>query len=195
MIRLILFWIAIASDALMILGLAVSIWLPKYRFWPPPSNTSWQYWLSWITITLASVSVPIVGFLDWESMGAIHWARYFLGAVMLIITAVLLIWSVETLSLHQSLGNKGKLVETGPYRYSRNPQYVALVLLYISVILITSSLLALISGVLLCLVYAATPFSEESWLQDEFGEDYTEYKERVPRFLGFASSEGRGQSD
>lgn len=147
MIKLILFWVAMLSDASMIMGRAVGIWLPKYRIWPSPSNSSWQYWLAWITITLASVSVPIVGTMDWGNMGAIHWTRYLLGAALLLIAAFLLIWSIKTLSLNQSLGNKGKLVKTRSYRYSCNPQYVALILLYISVILITNSLLALISGV------------------------------------------------
>ncbi|MHA2065129.1 MAG: methyltransferase family protein, partial [Candidatus Thorarchaeota archaeon] len=77
----------------------------------------------------------------------------------------------------------GKLITTGPYEYTRNPQYLGLILFYIAVILVTSSYLALWTGSLLILMYAATPLSEEPWLEDLFGEEYREYIKVVPRFI------------
>jgi protein-S-isoprenylcysteine O-methyltransferase Ste14 len=32
-------------------------------------------------------------------------------------------------------------------------------------------------------MYAATPLSEEPWLEDLFGEEYREYIKVVPRFI------------
>ncbi|MHA2080659.1 MAG: methyltransferase family protein [Candidatus Thorarchaeota archaeon] len=75
-------------------------------------------------------------------------------------------------------------IDTGPYQYTRNLQYLVLILFYISVILITSSYFALLSGTLLILMYAITPLSEEPWLVDQFGEVYRECCIRIPRFFG-----------
>ncbi|MHA2025852.1 MAG: methyltransferase family protein [Candidatus Thorarchaeota archaeon] len=183
----ILFYIVLFADIILLLGLVFSILFPQYRIWPPPSKTSWQYWASWIFITIASVGVPLVGFLDWDSLGPIHWIRFFIGGIIIPISSILAFWGLRTLSIHQSLGLEGELVTAGPYQYSRNPQYLALILFYISMILITSSYFAFISGILLILMYAITPLSEEPWLEDQFGEAYIEYRKSVSRFLGFSS--------
>jgi protein-S-isoprenylcysteine O-methyltransferase Ste14 len=185
----ILFNIVLLSDILLLLGVAFSVGFPRYRIWPPPSKNSWQYWISWIFITIASIGVPIIGLLDWESLGPIHWIRFVVSGLLILVFALLIYWGVRALSLHQSLGLEGKLISSGPYRYTRNPQYLALILFYISVILITSSYLAFLTGSLLVLMYAITPLSEEPWLEDLFGVEYLEYRKRVPRFVGLRSAE------
>jgi protein-S-isoprenylcysteine O-methyltransferase Ste14 len=184
---LILFNIVVIADIILLLGLGVSILFPQYRIWPPPSKTSWQYWTSWIFITIASVGVPLIGVIDWESLGPIHWIRFFIGGFIILISTILAYWGLKTLSLHQSLGLEGEFVTAGPYQYIRNPQYLALILFYISIILITSSYFAFLSGTLLILMYAITPLSEEPWLENHFGEVYIGYCKRVPRFLGLHS--------
>jgi len=185
----ILIYTVLLSDILLLLGVAFSVGFPRYRIWPPPSRSSWQYWTSWIFITISSVGVPVIGLLDWESLGPIHWARFVVGGLLTLVFAFLIYWGVRTLSLHQSLGLKGKLITTGLYKYTRNPQYLALILFYISVILVTSSYLAFLTGSLLILMYAITPLSEEPWLEALFGVEYLEYRERVPRFVGLRSAE------
>jgi len=185
---LILFYIVLISDIFLLLGLGVSILFPRYRIWPPPSRTSWQYWASWIFITVSSVGVPLVGIFDWDSLGPLHWIRFVIGGLLIPTSVILAFWSLRTLSLHQSLGLEGEFVTVGPYHYTRNPQYLALILFYISVILITSSYFALLSGTLLILMYAITPLSEEPWLENQFGEAYRKYCKSIPRFLGFRSA-------
>ncbi|MHA2263465.1 MAG: methyltransferase family protein [Candidatus Thorarchaeota archaeon] len=113
-----------------------------------------------IFITISSVGVPIIGLLDWESLGPIHWVRFVVGELLILVFAFLIYWGVRTLSFYQSLGLKGKLITTGPYKYTRNPQYIALILFYISVILVSSSYLAFLTGSLLILMYTITPLSE-----------------------------------
>jgi protein-S-isoprenylcysteine O-methyltransferase Ste14 len=179
----ILFYAVLLSDIILLLGVAFSVGVPKFRIWPPPGKNSWQYWASWIFISISSVGVPVIGILDWDSFGPIHWARFVVGGVLILVFAVLTYWGIRTLSIHQSMGLEGKLITTGPYEYTRNPQYLGLILFYIAVILVTSSYLALWTGSLLILMYAATPLSEEPWLEDLFGEEYREYIKVVPRFI------------
>ncbi len=181
---LVLYYVVLIAEIILLLGLALSISVPQHRIWPPPSKNSWQYWASWFFILVASVGVPIVGVLDWESLGPIHWIRIPIGIAVIAFSATLSVWAIRTLSMHQSLGLTGKLVSDGPYRYSRNPQYVALILFYLSFILITASYMELVSGVLLSAMYALTPLSEEPWLKQQFGQEYKEYCRRVHRFIG-----------
>jgi protein-S-isoprenylcysteine O-methyltransferase Ste14 len=76
------------------------------------------------------------------------------------------------------------LVTTGVYRFSRNPIYVGLTLIYLGVTLLTDSLVAL---VLLPLVLIFIRFGvierEERYLEIKFGEAYREYKGRVRRWI------------
>ncbi|MHA2356525.1 MAG: methyltransferase family protein [Candidatus Thorarchaeota archaeon] len=187
-----LFYTVLLSDVILLLGVAFSVGFPKYRIWPPPGKNSWQYCASWIFISISSVGVPVIGLLDWESLGQIHWTRFAVGGVLILVFVYLIYWGIRTLSIHQSIGLEGKLITTGPYEYTRNPQYLGLILFYIAVILVTSSYLALLTGSLLILMYAVTPFSEEPWLEDLFDKEYREYMKRVPRFIGVRSVKEEG---
>ena len=91
------------------------------------------------------------------------------------------------LSVHQSLGLKGKLMTKGPYRYSRDPQYLGFLLVCTGFILVTYSILGLIAGIIIASVFVILPFSEEPWLKNQFGDEYVEYYKRIPRFIGLRS--------
>ncbi len=182
-----LYTIVLLSEVLILLGLAVSILVPKYRIWPPPSKNSWQYWVTWISVSIAYVGVPAVGILDWDSLGASTSFRFLLGGGVIVSSTGLFLWGIRTLGWYQSQGLEGGLVTEGPYRYTRNPQYLALILFYAAVILITNSFMALVSGSLFIIDFAIVPFSEEPWLRTRFGTVYEEYCEHVPRFLGIRS--------
>lgn len=76
------------------------------------------------------------------------------------------------------------IVSSGPYRYSRNPIYVGLVLVY-------AGLAALFGGpwcwLLLPVAIAVLHFGvirrEEAYLERRFGDDYRAYRGRVRRWL------------
>jgi protein-S-isoprenylcysteine O-methyltransferase Ste14 len=91
---------------------------------------------------------------------------------------------MRALSDHQTLGLQGELITNGPYRYSRNPQYVAEIVTFLSVVLITNSLLAAVICALVVLWFLLAPLAEEPWLARQFGERFDDYRRRVPRFLG-----------
>lgn len=77
-----------------------------------------------------------------------------------------------------------KLVTTGPYRYSRNPMYVSLTLLQLGIGLIMGSawvLLALIP--VLLIMNRGVITREESYMTDQFGQRYLDYKTAVRRWL------------
>ena len=77
-----------------------------------------------------------------------------------------------------------KLVVTGPFRYTRNPIYLAWAFM-ISGVAIYTNLLALFIIMLLFMatVHFGIVLGEESKLVKRFGKQYLEYKKKVPRWI------------
>lgn len=182
-----LFAIVLAGNFLLLLCIVISILFPKHRIWPPPEKNSWQQWISWISFTISMFGVPLLGILDFESVGSGHWPRFLVGGLAILIGFGIDIWGTRTLTAQQSLGARGKVVTGGPYRFTRNPQYVGFILIYAGIVLISYSLMALVTGLFLILNFFILPFSEEPWLKQLYGEPYIEYCEKVPRFIGVRS--------
>ena len=79
-----------------------------------------------------------------------------------------------------------KLVCKGPYSYSRNPMVFGALSLYFSFAIFLNSLLCLISVfILVIVVFCYLIFSEEKRLLKDFGEDYQDYKNKVPMLFPF----------
>ena len=76
------------------------------------------------------------------------------------------------------------LVTEGPFRYSRNPIYVALTLLYVGVALLINALwiLLLVVPALVVLRYGVIA-REEAYLTRKFGDAYRQYTAQVRRWL------------
>jgi protein-S-isoprenylcysteine O-methyltransferase Ste14 len=76
------------------------------------------------------------------------------------------------------------LVAKGPYRYTRNPIYIGLIILYFGLAVMLTSMwgLLLLIPVLIVLQRGVVE-REEAYLQEKFGEAYRLYQARVPRWL------------
>jgi protein-S-isoprenylcysteine O-methyltransferase Ste14 len=178
-----LYVISVLSNSLIIVGALFSYFFPEKRIWPPPGGDSWQFYLTWTLVYIGMFSTPILGILDWGTLYPFSFESTIFGLIFIIIGLTFALWAVKTLSIHQSQGLKGRLVIKGPYRYSRNPQYVGFILFYLGVILITTSKMSLVTSCLVILGFLVAPLSEELWLLERFGDEYKEYLENVRRFL------------
>jgi len=87
-----------------------------------------------------------------------------------------------------------QLVTEGPYRRSRNPLYLARLLVLIGLAILLSSLgLAVLSvGLFLLLELVIVP-REESRLAIRYGAKYIDYRNTVPRWIALRPTEGRGR--
>jgi protein-S-isoprenylcysteine O-methyltransferase Ste14 len=76
------------------------------------------------------------------------------------------------------------LVQSGPFRLTRNPAYVGWTLIYLGLTLLAGGrwALLLLPGVLVA-VDRGVILREERYLEERFGSDYREYRGRVRRWL------------
>ena len=112
-----------------------------------------------------------------------------LGASVILCGTALVAWTIFLFKT-QGQGTPNPIlppkvfVVSGPYRFSRNPMALGglLILLGEAAIYYSPSLLGLATlyGVV---VYFNAMFIEEPELRERFGEPYTDYLERVPRFF------------
>ena len=76
------------------------------------------------------------------------------------------------------------LVQDGPFRYSRNPGYLSLTMLYAGIAILRNALWAiLLLPLVLYVIQREVIEREERYLERTFGEEYLAYKARVRRWV------------
>jgi protein-S-isoprenylcysteine O-methyltransferase Ste14 len=164
-------------------SLGLSIARPDLRIWPPPSSHSWQFVYNGILAYTALLGVVVLGIIDWNGFIFDGWARFAVGALLVASGGSFALWGFLTLGVHASQGLGGNLVATGPYRYSRNPQYIGTIPVLLGYAILCNSALTLVAAVLASIWFALIPFAEEPWLRDRLGAAYKDYSTKVPRYL------------
>ncbi len=148
---------------------------PRFRVWPP-----------------VSIAVPWgIGFIVGRALGE----EGGLGAEATLsgwlCIAAFAVWNGWCLALFARAGtgllpgqSTTGLLTTGPYRLSRNPLYVGLLVLYVGAALVAHSLGAL---VLVPIAWAGLHWGavlpEERYLAAELGAPYEAYRGRIRRWL------------
>ncbi len=141
---------------------------------------------------------PIYFFVALVAMFALHYllpVTLLRGAVWLYLGVALIgggvLFIVVSARLFDKLGTTIKpfeestaLVVTGPFKYSRNPMYLGMVgvLMGLAVVLGTATPVVVIP-VFVWLITRRFVQAEEAALEARFGDDYTEYRNRVGRWL------------
>lgn len=179
------FWISLAAFAVLGISLLVSIRWPAHRIWPPPRQYSWQYWLVWGPTDVVTVGIWVVGILDWNSFVLDGWWRLPVGAFIALAGGGFALWGIWHLSWHASQGLQAEFIRSGPYRWTRNPQYVGDGFMLLGWAIVFNSLEAWILCLLGIAWFALAPVAEEPWLREQYGEPYERYRREVKRFLAF----------
>ena len=179
----ILFVADIAVHYLLLSAMVWSVAFPGKRIWPPPQKPSWQYILIWTLFYLALALNVSILVLDWNTWIISKPVRFFVGIPVIIIGSLLVTWGFATLGIKNTSGTKYEFITDGPYRYTRNPQYLGDVILFGGIILLSNSLYVAIVHILGGMVFLIAPFAEESWLEQQYGDKYVEYNYKTSRFL------------
>ncbi|RLC65926.1 MAG: hypothetical protein DRH97_07330 [Chloroflexi bacterium] len=116
----------------------------------------------------------------------------FVGIPLIPVGMLLIIWANYALLWIGRIGFKDRepmqrpssLVLDGPYRFTRNPIYFGCLLIMLGLVIVWSSI---VTALLLIVVYVIFRFvfirREEIILEEEFGEEYREFKKRVRRWV------------
>ena len=114
------------------------------------------------------------------------WGR--LAGLLLIVAAVsLAVWAVRAFDRAKTSPKPHKpttaIVRSGPFRYTRNPIYIAFTLIQLGAALMGASgwIFALIVPVLLLIRFGVIA-REERYLERKFGDEYSNYKRSVRRW-------------
>jgi protein-S-isoprenylcysteine O-methyltransferase Ste14 len=76
------------------------------------------------------------------------------------------------------------IVSSGPFRYSRNPLYLALTLLYLGLTVAFDTWWGLVVLIpVLLVMHLGVVLREERYLDQKFGESYRRYRSEVRRYL------------
>ena len=78
----------------------------------------------------------------------------------------------------------GQPFTTGMYRYSRHPFYFSMGLVYVSITMMSASWVFLIFTILFIIQLIIAASAEERSCLRIYGEEYQEYLERTPRWIG-----------
>ena len=121
---------------------------------------------------------PTDGYAVWRMLGWVLVA----GGLVLALSAVAAFRRARTSIFPNRPASA--LVVSGPYRFTRNPMYLSLTLLYLGGVLLANTLWpALLLPVVLVVLYLAVIRREERYLAAEFSDAYTTYRARVRRWL------------
>lgn len=178
-----IFVVGLLSGLVLICSLSWSIFLPAKRIWPPGDFKSAIPTVAW-GLTLAVYAAAIsLGLLEWGGGAIPFWLQWVLGPA-LILAGNLVAWrGAIAIGLKTTSGATGRLVTAGLYRYSRNPQNVADIAIFLGIGLLFSSLLVWPVVAVGIIALALAPFAEEPWLRAQHGPKYDDYCATTRRFL------------
>ena len=118
----------------------------------------------------------------------IPWPYHFAGVLPLIIGSVINVWSSRLFTKHQTTVKPFEpadgLVTEGPYRVSRHPMYLGMVLILAGCAILLRSLTPFfVVPVFAWLMETKFIRVEEQMMQESHGDAYREYEKRVRRWI------------
>ena len=114
------------------------------------------------------------------------------GLLLIPVGFLLIIWANYTLLHIGKIGLRARepmqkpsnLVLAGPYRFSRNPLYFGGLLALLGLVIVWSSVVTAILTILVYIIFRNVFIKkEEMILEEEFGDEYRDFKNRVRRWI------------
>lgn len=143
------------------------------------------------------VRPPLLYAVALAAMLALRWlwplpifsgAAFWPGLALVALAVGLLIWGRQTLvtggtNVDPSLPSTA-VVTSGPYRFSRNPLYMGLAVVYLGLTLALDTCWGIILlALVLIVMHRGIIQREERYLERKFGDGYRQYRAAVRRYL------------
>ena len=91
-------------------------------------------------------------------------------------------------SVNFAIAPMNEPITRGMYRYSRHPSYLALLLIYLSVVIASASWVFLLILIVQLVSIRIAAIEEEHYCLEKYGEAYRDYMNRTPRWIGIPKS-------
>lgn len=143
------------------------------------------------------ISLVIQGIYP-SSMNHLHPIKFikqnafiYLGLICLTICSILAILSQKEMKNSWRMGidytSKTTLITHGIFGYSRNPFFVCLIGIFLSLFLILPNILTLFLWIIEWMLITLQIRLEEAYLTSKHGQNYLDYTKKTPRYLGIKS--------
>jgi protein-S-isoprenylcysteine O-methyltransferase Ste14 len=156
-------------------------------YWPPPQKKSWQFYSMWSLFILFSGSYIALVYLELSRRND-SLIFFLLGTALTATGLIFANYITYRLGAENASGLKKGLRTEGWYSVSRNPVYAATFIALAGVVLFLPIPEIFVLSFFWVLSYIIAVRLEEDWLEEQYGEEYILYKNRVPRFLGLKQS-------
>ena len=127
-----------------------------------------------VILTIYSVFLPLKLGTAWFYAGL----TVYLVGLAIFLTAIV---NVATTTL-------GQLFTKGLYHFSRHPMYIALLIINVGVSIASASWIFLLLSVVIIVLYTSQVVAEERGCLETYGDEYQEYMNRTPRWIGIPKS-------
>lgn len=128
---------------------------------------------------LPQLVVPVGGFpTPWNYLGG---SLLVVLGVGLVLSGVLTMRRIDKSPSHED--EPTTLLTEGPFRYTRNPLYLGITLVYLGVTGLLNSLWPLVPLVALVWYFNRMAKREEAYLRGEFGDEFRNYADDVRRWV------------
>lgn len=147
------------------------------------------YVITIILMTVISIILSTTRFIPVITCTNMRWIFVLIGILCFIIGITLWLKAViiDRLDAHII---KNELVTTGVYAYVRNPVYSAFMFVCTGVLLIYGNLVLLVLPIIYWgFMTVLMKLTEEKWLEDLYGKEYVQYRQRVNRCIPWKGKE------
>lgn len=152
--------------------------MPERLVLPCPSS-----WISWSSYWIGLVLAADISQLQAMTPGSAGFWVLLAGAGAFFASVIAIQRHMRLSLLANSFGSPHQLVTSGPFRFSRNPIYVAFLAPIASLAYFSAPIAAATSLVYILAMNALIIRREETLLVARFGMAYRAYKLQVPRWI------------
>ena len=114
-----------------------------------------------------------------------------LGTVWLYVGLIICLFGMVftiTAILNFATSPKDKVITTGLYRFTRNPTFIGMILMHSGLGIACTSWVYILLVVVMMIMFNALSPVEERFCLYLYGNEYQEYKDKTPRWIGIPKS-------
>lgn len=115
--------------------------------------------------------------------------RFWVGAGILIAGLAFAVWARFHIGSNWSgnvtLKEGHRLIRTGPYALVRHPIYTGILLGFLGTAMAQGEVRSFVGFIIFLVIHLFKLRKEERWMEQEFGEEYVQYREQVPALMPF----------